>query len=154
MPITIRSLSSSDIDTCLSINRSLPAWFGLEEGLEEAAGYLRNHRGFVANCDVQIVGYLTYERLFESSTEISWMAVDPHHHRRGIGRSLIQALERELADVSLLSVKTLASSHPSQEYAQTRAFYESVGFVKQMVFPDLWDPSNPCLLMVKVLTGS
>ncbi len=154
MPITIRSLASSDIDTCLAINRSLPAWFGLEEGLEEAAGYLRNHRGFVAECDGQVVGYLTYERLFETSAEISWMAVDPHHHRRGIGRSLIRALEQELAGVALLSVKTLASSHPSKEYAQTRAFYQSVGFMEQMAFPDLWDPANPCLLMVKVLSGA
>lgn len=36
MPVTIRPLTSKDIPTCVAINRSLPDWFGLEEGLEEA----------------------------------------------------------------------------------------------------------------------
>lgn len=82
------------------------------------------------------------------------MAVAKSQHRRGTGRLLIRMLEEELPDASLLSVKTLADSHPSPEYASTRAFYLSVGFRPQMVFPELWDPSNPCLLMVKAKSTS
>lgn len=151
MPITIRTLRRTDFTACSSINRSLPDWFGLEEGLEEAEGYLREHDGLVAEDGDEIVGYLTYELLFPESAEISWMAVSGAHHRRGIGRLLIAELERRLVQqqVALLSVKTLADSHPSPEYAITRGFYAAMGFRPQMVFPDLWDPSNPCLLMVK-----
>lgn len=151
MPVTIRPLKPEDIPHCIAINRSLPDWFGVEEGLAEAEGYLRNHAGFVSIIENTIVGYLTYEHLFPHSTEISWMAVSKSHHRRGIGRMLIHTLEQQLSPGSLLSVKTLADSHPSPEYATTRAFYASVGFRPQMIFPNLWDPSNPCLLMVKTI---
>lgn len=151
MSLSVRSLTAQDVSACMEINRSLPDWFGLEEGLEEAAGYLNDHEGLIAEVDGEIVGYLTYAQLFSESTEISWMAVAKSQHRRGVGRLLIAALEQELPDASLLSVKTLADTHPSPEYAITRAFYMSLGFRPQMVFPDLWDPSNPCLLMVKVM---
>lgn len=151
MPVTVRPLTPEDILDCNRINRSLPDWFGLEEGLAEAEAYLRDHAGLVAEVAGEIVGYLTYEYLFPESVEISWMAVDLAQHRRGIGRALINQLETMLPVGSLLSVKTLADSHPSLEYAITRAFYASMGFQRQMVFPELWDPSNPCLLMVKPL---
>lgn len=152
MPITIRTLTPVDISHCTGINRSLPDWFGLEEGLEEAEGYLRDHAGLVAEVDGEIVGYLTYEQLFPKSAEISWMAVAKSQHRRGVGRALIGVLEGRLAGNSLLCVKTLSDAHPSAEYAITRDFYAALGFRRQMVFPELWDPANPCLLMVKVLS--
>lgn len=151
MPVTIRTLSTDDIPTCGAINRSLPAWFGVDEGLAEADGYLHDHDGLVAVIDGEVAGYLTYTQLFPESTEISWMAVSKAHHRRGIGRALITALEKRLPTGSLLSVKTLADTHPSPEYDTTRAFYISVGFRPQMVFPELWDPSNPCLLMTRTI---
>lgn len=150
MPASVRAIIPADVPYCSAINRSLPAWFGLEEGLEEADGYLRDHAGLVAEIDGDIVGYLTFTHLFTESAEISWMAVAPTHHRNGVGRALMQGLESILPARSLLSVKTLAASHPSPEYAITREFYTAVGFRPQMVFPQLWDPSNPCLLMVKV----
>ncbi|MCA9833538.1 MAG: GNAT family N-acetyltransferase [Thermomicrobiales bacterium] len=153
MPIIIRSLTSADSTACDAINRSLPDWFGIEEGLAEARGYLHTHRGVVAEIDGSVVGYLTYDQPFPESAEISWMAVAGSHHRAGIGRALVNRLEEVLrADgCELLSVKTLADLHPSPEYAQTRAFYRALGFRRLMVLPDLWDPSNPCLIMAKAL---
>lgn len=151
MPVTIRTLAPEDISRCNDINRSLPDWFGLEEGLAEAEEYLRNHAGLVAEMDGQVIGYLTWTMLFPTSAEISWMAVAKSHHRHGVGRALIHALENVQAGTRLLSVKTLSDSHPSPEYASTRAFYTSMGFQPQMVFPDLWGSSNPCLLMVKII---
>lgn len=155
MSTHIRSLHPADIITCDAINRSLPDWFGIEDGLTEAVTYLENHAGLVAESDGEVVGYLTWHQPFPQSAEISWMAVCQTHHRRGIGRELIAALEQRLLDdgVRLLSVKTLADLHPSPEYAQTRAFYASVGFLPQIVLPDLWDQANPCLIMVKPLPG-
>ena len=153
MHIIIRDLVPNDIPRCTAINRSLPDWFGLEDGLAEADGYLRDHAGLVAVENGEVVGYLTYTRHFPESAEISWMAVSAAHHRSGVGRALIRRLEQGLAvgGARLLSVKTLADSHPSPEYAITRAFYGAMGFRNQMVFPDLWDLANPCLLMVKTL---
>ena len=48
-------------------------------------------------------------------------------------------------------MKTLSAAHPDPGYAGTRAFYAAVGFVPLMELPDLWDPGNPCLVMVKAL---
>jgi hypothetical protein len=53
--------------------------------------------------------------------------------------------------VKFLTVKPLAASHPDPFYAKTRARYEAIGFVPLKVFPTLWDPGNPCRLMVKAL---
>lgn len=43
------------------------------------------------------------------------------------------------------------ASHPSPEYARTRAFYHAMGFVDLECFPTLWDAGNPCLVLVKAL---
>jgi len=48
-----------------------------------------------------------------------------------------------------LTVKTMSDGSPNVFYAKTREFYLGVGFEPFEVFPDLWHPSNPCLLLVK-----
>ncbi len=53
--------------------------------------------------------------------------------------------------MTYLTVKTLSSTHPDPDYAETRAFYAAMGFVPLMELPDLWDPGNPCLVMLKKL---
>ena len=72
---------------------------------------------------------------------------------RGIGRALIEEVSAwsGAQGGQFLQVKTIAASHPSPEYAQTRAFYESVGFVPLEVFPTLWTARHPCLQLVKRL---
>jgi len=131
--------------------RALPAWFGIEEGIAEARGYLETQEGFVAEVDGRVAGFLTFASAFLESVEITWMAVSPEHHRRGIGRALTEAVvaEARARGASLLLVKTLAAAHPSPEYARTRAFYAAVGFRRLTVLPDHWGPANPCLLMVR-----
>jgi hypothetical protein len=64
MPLAIRPLTAEDIPSCNAINRSLPDWFGLEEGLAEAAEFLRDQAGLAGELDGEIVSYLTYRRWF------------------------------------------------------------------------------------------
>jgi GNAT superfamily N-acetyltransferase len=80
------------------------------------------------------------------------MAVEPELRRHGVGRALVEALERDLvADgVKLLQVKTLGPSYPDTGYEQTRRFYRGMGFEPLEEIIGLW-PGNPCLIMVKVL---
>ncbi|HZB49280.1 MAG TPA: GNAT family N-acetyltransferase, partial [Mycobacteriales bacterium] len=84
--------------------------------------------------------------------EIHLMAVARDRHRRGVGRALVRAAEREMAadGVTLMSVKTLGPSHPDPGYALTRLFYAALGYQPVEELLDLW-PGNPCLIMVKPL---
>lgn len=141
--------------------RSLPGWFGIESSIvdyvakaHELPTYLAWPPGeaTVPVMEQQPVGVLLAARHFPVSAEIYLMAVEPAMHRRGIGRTLVGALENDLvADgVELLQVKTLGPSHPDAGYVRTRQFYASMGFRPLEEIHGLW-PGNPCLIMVKTL---
>lgn len=150
--ITISPLTSDYAVVCEAIARALPRWFGIEEGLRELRHAAETQPGFVAAMAGEVIGFVTLEHHFPESWEITWMAVHPDHHRRGVGRRLVEAAIEacRAADVSFLLVKTLADTHLSPEYAQTRAFYRRMGFGQLQLFPDLWGPRNPCLLLARV----
>ena len=99
------------------------------------------------------VGLLTLIRHTEFAAEIDVMAVKPDYHRHGVGRGMIDLAEGLLAQdgVEYLQVKTLADTVEDEPYARTRAFYAACGFRPLQVFPDLWDPENPALQLVKRL---
>lgn len=133
--------------------RSLPEWFGDEPSIVEyvdAAGRLPTYLATAA--DGAVIGVLLLEWHFPSSAEVHLMAVDRDWHRRGVGRTLVAAAERDVrsAGASLLGVKTLGPSRPDANYAATRKFYEAIGFLRLEELRDLW-PGNPCLVLVKPL---
>lgn len=138
--VRIARLNPGHATACEAIGRALPGWFGIEEGLEAMRLAADRGPGLVAlSASDEVTGFLTVERHFPESWDISWMAVHPDHHRRGIGRRLIDELIQDARErgVRLLQVKTLADLHPSPEYARTRAFYRSLGFIRLEVLPDL-----------------
>jgi GNAT superfamily N-acetyltransferase len=148
--VSVVPLTPAHIDACERIARSLPKWFGIEEGLRELRHCLETEAGWVALADEESIGFLTVSAPFPETREITWMAVAPAWHRQGIGRRLVDHVieTSRSAGATLLHVKTLADTHPSPEYAQTRAFYTALGFQRLVILPDLWDPANPCLLQV------
>jgi len=149
----IRELMQGDAEACEAIVRGLPAWFGLEDGIQEARGYLQTQEGLVAEDASGVLGYLTWTNTVPECVEVTWMAVAHQAHRRGVGRALVDRLVgiAEAQGARMMAVKTLAELHPSMEYAQTRAFYRSMGFLPVMVLPDLWGAETPCLVMVRPL---
>ena len=133
--------------------RDLPEWFGIEASIVryvEDAWVLPNTAAFH---DGEIVGVCVVQNHTEVAAEIEVLAVRRDLHRHGIGRQLVEAVEIELrrAGVRLLQVKTLGPSGNSAEYAWTRAFYESIGFLPLEERSDIWGPGNPCLICVKPL---
>jgi ribosomal protein S18 acetylase RimI-like enzyme len=84
----------------------------------------------MARRDGQAVGLLLLKRHSPASAEIYWLGVDPDRHRRGIGRALIEAAERQLRDekTRFLFVMTLHSAVDYEPYQRTRAFYVRMGF--------------------------
>jgi GNAT superfamily N-acetyltransferase len=137
-----------DADACDAIVASLPAWFGIEEGILDCAAAVRSQPGLVAEVDGAVAGFLTVTRPYERTPEISWMAVHAGHRRRGIGRALVGALGDRLRAEGdrLVLVKTLSDrTDPGPEYAETRAFYLGLGFLP-LAELDLF-PDNPIQLL-------
>jgi GNAT superfamily N-acetyltransferase len=138
---------------CERVLRSLPSWFGQEDALRQYVRETSLHPTFVSTEAAAINGFITLQRHFPESFEIVCVAVHAESRGRGIGRALLDVAEAWACAQGgrFLQVKTIAATHPSPEYAQTRAFYERVGFVPLEVFPMLWARQHPCLQLVKRL---
>jgi coenzyme F420-0:L-glutamate ligase/coenzyme F420-1:gamma-L-glutamate ligase len=127
--------------------RDLPEWFGIEEATQHYIDEAAELTTFAVGGD----GFLCLKRHFPGTAEIWVMGVRRDAHRRGIGRQLVRTAEAWCAanGVEYLQVKTLSHTKEDANYARTRAFYEAVGFTPLEVFPELWDPRNPALQLVK-----
>lgn len=138
---------------CEAILRSLHMWFGIEHALLMYARDSATMPTFGLTEDGRLCGFLTLREHFPSAWEIHCIAVSADKRGQGHGSRLLGHAEAWLAGrgVDFLQVKTVASSSPSSEYAQTRKFYEARGFTPIEVFPELWDPWNPALQYIKVL---
>lgn len=135
--------------------RDLPEWFGIEEAVDGYVAAAQRLPTHVARDDDGVtVGVCLVEHHGDHTSEIHLLAVQRDHHRRGIGRALMAAVEEDLAadGREFVQVKTLGPSDPSPEYAATRRFYASLGYRHLEEFPadSLW-PGNPCLVMVRHL---
>src|SRR5712691_2152919 len=58
--------------------------------------------------------------------DLYWIAVDPAAHRQGVGRKLVDAVERDIAAEGGRLIVAETSSRT--DYGPTRAFYESLGY--------------------------
>ena len=147
----VREIQTGRESICRDILDDLPDWFGIPEAVDRyvrGAGELPM-LGYVS--DGAIVGFLSLKLHTAFAAEAYVLGVKRAWHRRGIGRRLFCHAEQFLRGqgVAYLTVKTVAATSPSEPYAATRRFYESIGFLAVEVFPTLWGPSNPCLFMIK-----
>lgn len=140
----------SDIE---SILRKLPDWFGIEKAILEYNDTANSLPTWFSTDGSKLIGFISIKKHFPYSYEIYVMGILQEHHRKGIGKSLIQCAENYCRNNGgkFLQVKTLSADRESPAYAQTRKFYLSMGFIPLEVFPLLWGEDNPCLLMVKEL---
>ena len=108
----------------------------------------------IASFDGEDVGFLTLVHHSPYASEVYVMGILPDHHRRGIGRRMLEHAESDLhrAGVEFLQVKTLSPRQPDEGYEKTRAFYLAYGFRPLEEFPTLWSPESPALQLIKVVT--
>ena len=170
LPLRIRGPLMGQGAAAERILRALPGWFGIESALVEYARAADELPTLVAvlpgpSCDREerpgsqqvrldrVVGFVTLRETSEDALELHVMGVLPAWHRRGAGRALVEraASYARAEGYSLLHVKTLAPSDPDPGYAATRAFYAAAGFRPLEVLPEVWEPENPCLVMVRPL---
>jgi GNAT superfamily N-acetyltransferase len=113
-----------------SLTERLPQWFAQGDANRHYAEQSEILEAWVARIDGRAVGLLLLKRHSAVSAEIYWLGIDPDHHRQGIGRALIGAVERWLRGEQLkfLFVMTLHPQDPYEPYRRTRLFYERMGF--------------------------
>ena len=138
---------------CEQVLRSLPRWFGIESSVVEYAQATTTLPTFAAVEEGEIVAFLSLEQHFALSWELHCIAVHASCRGKGVGRALHGHAEQWLVGqgVRLLQVKTLAASHPSPEYAETRDFSQRMGYCPLEVFPQLWAPHLAVLQLVQVM---
>ena len=136
---------------CADIFSDLPDWFGIEEANKNYAEKAESLPTFIANDGEEAVGFMSLMLHSPQSAELYVLGVLRNYHRQGIGKKLLAASESYLRDqgIKYVQVKTLAAIADDPNYEKTRAFYEGQGYVTLEVFPELWDPHNPCLQMIK-----
>jgi GNAT superfamily N-acetyltransferase len=113
-----------------TLTSRLPQWFAQAEANRHYAGQAEVLEACAARIDGRADGLLLLKRHSAVSAEIYWLGVDPDHHRQGIGRALIGAVERQLRKdrIRFLFVMTLHPEDPYEPYRRTRLFYERMGF--------------------------
>jgi ribosomal protein S18 acetylase RimI-like enzyme len=113
-----------------ALTARLPEWFAQPESNRHYAEQSEILEAWTARIEGSAQGLLLLKRHSAITAEIYWLAVDPDHHRQGIGRALIGMIESRLRQESLryLFVTTLHPDDPYEPYRRTRAFYERLGF--------------------------
>jgi ribosomal protein S18 acetylase RimI-like enzyme len=152
---TVREIAAGKGVICRGILDDLPEWFAVPESVEAyvCAVERLSMLGFVRG--EEVLGFISVKIHNAFVAEAYVIGVKKRWHRSGIGRKLFDSAEQRLRRRGLryLTVKTLAADRPNEEYAHTRLFYDAIGFIPVEVFPTLWGPQNPCLLMIKPLDG-
>jgi N-acetylglutamate synthase-like GNAT family acetyltransferase len=138
---------------CIPILRLLPEWFGIEAAILNYEREIESLPTFQAKDKGRVIGFLSLKQHTPYSAEIYVMAVHPDSRRGGIGKALVKSAEAYARGLGIefMQVKTLGPSHPDEGFAQTRAFYEAMGFRPMEEFSHIWDKDNPCLILVKRL---
>ncbi len=151
--VELRDVAGGAGEICRVLLDLLPDWFGIDEANENYVRVANTHPSVIATLDGEDVGITTVKHHSRYAAEVYLMAVEPSHHRAGIGTAMLRHLEANLAaaGVEFLQVKTLSAACPDAGYDATRAFYLAYGFRPLEEFPTLWDPSNPALQLVKAV---
>jgi N-acetylglutamate synthase-like GNAT family acetyltransferase len=151
----IRPADDADVDGCIEVLRELPDYFTPDTHQQVAVG-VRADDAWLAEDDGRIVGFVLLQQRYRLSAEITFAAVSPRMHRRGLGRAITSKAIEHARSLGLraIEVKTLDESSDYEPYIATRAFWERMGFVQIDCIDPLpgWQPGNPSAIYVLPLT--
>lgn len=138
---------------CNNILKALPNWFGIESSIIEYVKNVKIMPFYVAYNNEEPIGFIAIKEHNPFTSEIFVMGILDEYHRQGIGKKLIEYSEEKCREnkTEFLTVKTLAALRENESYEKTRLFYHALGFKPLEVFPLLWNESNPCLFLAKII---
>jgi GNAT superfamily N-acetyltransferase len=132
---------------------NLPQWFGIPEATVEYVNTSASLPFVRVDLYDKPIGFCAIKVNFDLNADLYVLGILPEFHRKGIGRLMLDFVcdYCRKTDIPYMTVKTLGEKHPDPNYRKTREFYLSYGFKPFEDFPNLWDPANPCLYMLKPL---
>jgi GNAT superfamily N-acetyltransferase len=86
----------------------------------------------------------------EGTFDLYWLAVDAAAQGKGIGTTLVRAVERELRDRGARMLLVETSSRP--DYSNTRAFYTRCGYSEAARIRDFYAPADDRIMLTTRLT--
>jgi ribosomal protein S18 acetylase RimI-like enzyme len=116
-----------------------------------AKGTTSDYLFLFADVDLTTLGYACYGRdaMTESSWELYWIAVDPRTQGSGIGRRLLELVERDARARGATQLFVETAGRPI--YAPTRAFYLATGYTLVAELPDYYAPGDSKCVFAKRL---
>jgi ribosomal protein S18 acetylase RimI-like enzyme len=102
-----------------------------------------------------VAGYVCYGPITvtEGSYDLYWIATRIDMRRRGLGRALVEHVEREAAGAGGRMIYVETSSR--EDYASTLSFYERCGYERICSVPDFYEDGDDKLILGKrIMRGS
>jgi D-alanine-D-alanine ligase len=124
-----------------------------EEVLTAAAAETGDYQVCVAVSAAQLVGYVCFgpTPLTNATWDMYWLAVDPAHQRRGIGRQLMLLGEERIRRQKGRLIVLETSSQDL--YEATRRFHRSLGYQEQGRVPDFYDVGDDQVIFTKLVNN-
>ena len=154
----MRTLRSDDIPKLEGILRATAAFTDDEVGVAlELLEIVINQPGqrdyevAVAEHVGQVAGYVLFGPVpaTEGNFDLYWIAVDPAAQGSGVGRRLIEHVEREVRRRGGRMICLETSSQGG--YSRTRSFYDQAGYLLESRIRDFYRPGDDRLTYVKRL---
>jgi predicted N-acetyltransferase YhbS len=114
---------------------------------EQVSGYYF----LVDRDDEHVLGYACYgpRALTEGTYDLYWIAVNKQRHGKGVGKSLLRAVENEVRRMGgrLIVVETSGLD----KYTPTRGFYNAAGYVLEATLRDFYRDGDDLVIYTKHL---
>jgi len=136
------------------ILESLPDWFGNKKSIEEYVKGVGDFPFWAAlDGEGKCLGFFSARIHYGHTGDVYVCGVRPEYHHMGLGKALYGRVEQFFLGkgCKYAIVETLSEKANYEPYEKTRRFYESIGFEPLITLTEMWDESNPCLIMVKFL---
>ncbi len=150
----IRDTGPTDVEACVGVLVALPDYF-TPSTHDEVRRELPHGRGWVAEDEGAVVGFVLVDQRYPTTAEITFAAVVRERQRQGVGSALVERCLATLAGtgVEYVEVKTLDARADYEPYVATRAFWERHGFRQIDCIDPLpgWDAGNPAAIYVRGL---
>jgi len=128
----IKKASKKEKEEGLRIASELKEWFN-NEGLKNMKTDFDMNNVAVVIEDKKILGFLCYTS-YCGKMQLIWMGVRRNYQRKGIGKALLEWLEKKAKKLKLYSieVETLPDEDSYEPYKLTRGFYYKNGFKRTL----------------------